>query len=244
MSAGAGSLSNVLYISIIVQGVAAPPDELEAHIEYVFSNTFPDRLSKLSDSEFQSYKAAFANSLQEVPLSVEDEFSHAWSPVSQGGNCFDLHDQMLKYLNESLSTKDPLVEAYNNMIFPATGTRKRVAVKYFGGTVTPRPTEEAMVANLEKAGVPTTAITMMRKEYGQTIVVDNANSTVRAQLQQHSQYYPTDKICRLKNSTSTSKAPVGRLRVQNEQVLLHVSADTDIVQKLHPPHLRRAGHRS
>lgn len=197
VSAGTGLLSNVLYLSVIVQGVAKPPDEMEAHIEYVLTKMFPDRLASLSQSEFQSYKDSVANKMLEKPRTPSAEFSHAWAPVA-GEACPQLAEQELKLLNGSFfKTKDPLVKAYNDMVFPKNQLRKKFTVKYFAGRAPPKPNAEAIAASFEKAGISPSSSTMsmLKLEHAKTVIANEANSGVRRGLRKLGEYYPTDLIC-------------------------------------------------
>merc|ERR1719191_2133811 len=98
----------------------------------------PKRLAELTEKEFNDYKDSFRQELKQPPLSFQDEVSHFWGPVAQGGQCFDLRSNMVQFLDESLHSKDDLIKEWTAIANPSEGMRSKMVVKYFAGKVPPR----------------------------------------------------------------------------------------------------------
>mmetsp|Transcript_41343 Transcript_41343/g.75529 ORF Transcript_41343/g.75529 Transcript_41343/m.75529 type:complete len:1166 (+) Transcript_41343:54-3551(+) len=196
VSGGAARVSNVDYVSCVVQGNVLDADSTELAIEDVFHNLMPKRLQAMTDKEFNSYKESFRQELLTPPVRFSDEFDHYWGPVYQGGQCFDLHKLMMQYLDESLLSKDTLINEWNKLIMPnADSVRKKIVVKLFAGKVPPRLTDSKIAAKWTKQGFSKSTINLLQRERNRTTVLDRADSQVREQLVKKGGYFPTDLKC-------------------------------------------------
>mmetsp|Transcript_46729 Transcript_46729/g.82375 ORF Transcript_46729/g.82375 Transcript_46729/m.82375 type:complete len:1167 (-) Transcript_46729:146-3646(-) len=196
VSAGTAQVSNVQYVSCVVQGNALGADDMEVAIEHVLHTLMPQRLQNMTEKEFNSYKESFRQELLQPPVRFQDEMSHYWGPVSQGGRCFDLRDRMLQYLNTSLASKDALVEEWSRLMTPkADGVRKKVVVKLFANKVPPRRTEQNITAAWSKQGLSKDTIELLQREHQRSTVLDNADASTREQLVHTGGYYSTDLRC-------------------------------------------------
>jgi len=200
VNAGTSQTSNVQYVSCIVQGNALKADAVEGAIEYVFTHLMPKRLANLTDKEFAAYKSSMRQDLMQPPLRFQDEISHFWGPIAQGGQCFDLRSNMLKYLDESLHSKDALIKEWAGLANPTEGIRMKLAVKYFAGSVPPRPTLESAASTWAEQGVTDSALSLLRREYHKTKVLDHADSKIREELVKEGGYFPRDLHCDLAQS--------------------------------------------
>jgi len=197
VNAGASHVSNVQYMSCIVQGNALKADDIEASIEFVFTHLMPKRLAELTDKEFAAYKHSFRQDLVQPPLKFQDEINHFWGPIAQGGQCFNLRGNMLKYVDESLPSKDALIKEWATLANPSDGMRSKIVVKYFAGIVPTRPTVADAAAIWSKQGVPDSALSLLRREYEKTNVLHHVDSKVRQQLVKEGGYFPRDLHCGL-----------------------------------------------
>eukprot|EP00747_Dinoflagellata_sp_TGD_P162306 gnl/TRDRNA2_/TRDRNA2_179760_c0_seq1.p1 gnl/TRDRNA2_/TRDRNA2_179760_c0~~gnl/TRDRNA2_/TRDRNA2_179760_c0_seq1.p1 ORF type:complete len:1195 (+),score=248.56 gnl/TRDRNA2_/TRDRNA2_179760_c0_seq1:68-3652(+) len=232
VSAGVSILSNVQYMTAVVQGLVMDADETEAAIEGVFTNLMPKRLQDLTQDEFNSFKGSFGEGLLERPTGPSDEFDHFSSPVAQGGVCFSMREEMLRYLNESLTSKQKLIDTYNRIMFPKHGERHKLVVKYFAGDVPKRPSMAETEKHLQKYNVSRNAIAMMRKEHKKTLVFDKADSTVRAQIAKAGGYYPQKLICTRKHVTQSNPPAVLHVhQAREEEEVARISAPTAFLQR-------------
>jgi len=194
VNAGVGVISNIYYLSIVVQGFVKPADEVEGDIEYVFTKQIPDKLKNMSDSEFQTFVSSYQNSLLSMPKGASQEFSHQWGWISKGGKCPSLIDKLLN-ASRMLSSKQQLQEIYQSLVFPSRGARQRVVTKLFPSGVPARPSKVAKTKIFQKAGVPAESMQHIENEYDSTVVATTAGSATRKMLAQNSSYYPTDLLC-------------------------------------------------
>lgn len=200
VNAGTSQVSNVQYVSCVVQGNALKADSVEAAIEHVLTHLMPKRLLKLTDKEFAAHKDSFRQDLLRPPVKFADEVNHFWGPVVQGGQCFDLRSNMVRYLDESLKSKDALVEAWTKLATPAKGTRSKMVVKYFANSVPSRPTLANATSTWKKQGVAESSLSLLAREYEQTQIFDRADSKTRQQLVKEGGYFPLDMNCDLAKS--------------------------------------------
>jgi len=194
VNAGVGLMSNIMYLSIVVQGFVKPADEVEGDIEYVLTKQIPDKLKNMSDSEFQNFVSSYQNSLLSMPSGASQEFSQQWGWISDGGNCPSLIDKLLN-ASRMLSSKQQLQEVYQSLVFPTRGARQRLVTKLFPSRVPARPSKAAATTIFQKAGVPAESMRRVEDEYDSTVVVTTAGSATRKVLAQNSSYYPTDLLC-------------------------------------------------
>merc|ERR1719387_1370491 len=135
VSGGVGKMSNVLALSVVVQGKEMMPDETEAAIDMVLTKLMPERLASMTDEEFESYKEATAKAFLKPPLGFSDEIGQYWPSVAAMGQCFEKRHDELEYLRNSLQNKKQLVDAYQRVVMPKLGVRSRVVVKYWSQDV-------------------------------------------------------------------------------------------------------------
>eukprot|EP00928_Gymnodinium_smaydae_P036170 TRINITY_DN25319_c0_g2_i1.p1 TRINITY_DN25319_c0_g2~~TRINITY_DN25319_c0_g2_i1.p1 ORF type:complete len:850 (-),score=146.59 TRINITY_DN25319_c0_g2_i1:181-2730(-) len=201
VNAGSIQISNIQGISAVVQGIAMRADQMEAEVEKVYFEAMPNFLKELSDAEFISYRTSFKQGLLNPPTTYDDEFSYYWSPIANDGTCFGLDKLMLKYL-DTVTSKQPLIDLWSSIVAPKNGIRQKLVMKYFAGKVPPRPTKQEAQQLWTNHSVPKEKFDLLNKEFDQTLILDHADSKVRAQLLEGGSYYPRDVICELANDTS------------------------------------------
>jgi insulysin len=193
---GASSFSNVLAVKVMVQGTALDADEAEAAIQAVITDYMPRKLESLTASELESMKSALLQQLLVPPVGASEEVDHFWAPVRQGGQCFDLQDKMIAFLNSTGNvTREKMATMWGELATPQQGVRKRVTVKYFSGQVPPPPTPEQAAAMWQKQGVPEAHQELLRQELNQTLVLDRADSEARKELLKGGSYFPSVMNC-------------------------------------------------
>jgi len=199
VNAGAALLSNVHYLSVVVQGNVLRADEVESAIELVLTELMPKRLAELEEEEYDSYVESFRQELLQPPLAPTEEVTQFWGPVKQGGQCFTLRSEILQFMNSSLLTRQRLIDTWAQLVTPQQGVRKKVMVKYFAGEVPPRPRDQDARTSLEQMGLQPANVELLLRERGQTRVFDRADSTVRKQLVDAGGFYPEDLNCRFED---------------------------------------------
>jgi len=107
---------------------------------------------------------------------------------------------MVKYLDESLHSKDALIKEWAKLANPTDGIRRKIAVKYFAGSVPTRPSEDEAAAAWSKEGVDDAAVSLLRREYRKTSVFDHVDSKVREQLAKEGGFFPQELKCELEKS--------------------------------------------
>lgn len=195
VQAGISQLSNVLSLNTIVQSSVLNADELEAAAESVLTGLMPERLANLTELDLLNYKLAFKQSLLQPPGSYGSEAEYFWGPISKGGVCFRLRDEMLKYGDGPDVTREALVEEWKKIADPASGARAKVAVKLFAGAVPPRPNASAAARIWEQNGVPAAAWPLLEREHAGTLLFERADAAARQQLANASGHYPQDLFC-------------------------------------------------
>jgi len=207
VSSGVGQMSNVQYISTIVQGETARADDMEVAVERVYFKLMPERLRNLTNEEFDTYKDSFRQQLLQPPSGRSEEFGHYWSHIMNYGECFGLLNEMLDFMDQNLTSKASLQEAWERIIFPrAQEMRKKVVVKYFAGEVVPpRPHPNEFATGLLKAGFDMEIRERLSTEYAGTQVLDAANSTARINIAKQGGYYPTLLHCKRMTSKADGK---------------------------------------
>merc|ERR1719379_125830 len=108
--------SNVLHASVMVQGDAKLPDDIEPQMEMVLNNIMEKKLNEMTDKEFEAYKASYAKQLLEPPLGFSEEIGHFWPVIARGNTCPDKSLQYLRYLREELKSKEQLIDAWDKII--------------------------------------------------------------------------------------------------------------------------------
>merc|ERR1719395_389463 len=107
--------SNVLQISVMVQGTQKLPDEIEPQIEMVLDKIMTQKLTDMTMEDFESFKASYAKQILEPPLGFSDEVGHYWPLVARGGECPNKGLQLLTYLNK-LNSPEQLLTAWNKVL--------------------------------------------------------------------------------------------------------------------------------
>jgi len=228
--ASALQISNVQLITCIVQGKRMNADEMEAAVEHVYSKLLPEKLESLSEDEFKTLKAAFRQELLQPPVSYAEEVKHFWSPVAQGGLCFGLRNEMIRFLDTFLKTKAALIDLWNRLMIPEHGVRKKVSVKYFAGESVPvSPSEEEAVALYQKQNVTTTSLALLRREHKQTLTLDRADAVSRAQLVQEGGYFPLDLNCESQPAPLTTSIKNTTVKIVHPEAMLEAKE----VRRLH-----------
>merc|ERR1719310_1420525 len=173
VSGGVGMVSNVLFASVNVQGDVKLPDEIEPQIEMVLTKMVTEKLQKMTDDEFETYKASYLKELLEPPLGFTDEIEHYWPMVARGGRCPDKHLEIVQYVQESFQDKEVLLKAWKNKVLPEDGSRTKITVKYFSDkmNVPPRLPAEKLNAELLKLDVPKRALELVQTEYKSAVVL-------------------------------------------------------------------------
>merc|ERR1719217_555054 len=131
---GVGMNSNVLQVSVMVQGDAKLPDEIEPQIEMVLNNIMQKKLQNMTQTEFEAFKASYAKEILEPPLGFSDEIGHFWPVVARGNVCPDKAQQLLAYLNNDLTSKDQLIDSWRRLT-DSNSPRSKTVIKYFSDTI-------------------------------------------------------------------------------------------------------------
>mmetsp|Transcript_100249 Transcript_100249/g.283755 ORF Transcript_100249/g.283755 Transcript_100249/m.283755 type:complete len:1075 (-) Transcript_100249:44-3268(-) len=193
---GAASFSNVMAVKVMVQGIALDADQAEAAIHAVITDFMPRRLAGLKQEELESMKSALLNELVIPPVGASEEVGHFWGPVQQGGQCFQLQNEMIAFLNTTGAvTKKALQETWTALAMPSEGIRKKVVAKYFAKKVPPLPLAAEAAAMWTKQGVPQEHQALLKRELARTLVVDRADSDARERILQTGGYFPRELKC-------------------------------------------------
>lgn len=214
ISAGVGMLSNVQYVSCIVQGDVLDPDRTEAAIENMFSTNMTAFLRNMTDEDFEALKDSYRQTLLEPPLTYMDEASHFFSPMSLGSDCLALRSEMLKYL-DYFKKKTRLVRTWTAITQPKKHLRNRIVVKYFPGDVPKKPKLLEASALWESAGVGSSHAVLLASELMNTSTHEVVNSTLRSMLAEDGGFYPTDVHCNMTAPKSLLQTDV-KVRVQGQ----------------------------
>lgn len=207
---GVSEMSTIITVDCYVQGEKMLPDMVEVECENVWHNLVPRELETLTPSQFESHKESFKSSLLEGPMKDSNEHAHFEDPILLGG-CLQLRTAMLAFL-ETLSSKEQLVKVWNQAMQPVDssdptlpGIRHKVSIKYFGsGADVLRPPNAGEVYKMAReAGLNETAARRVEQERHVTVVVKNANSSVREQIVSDGGYFSTELHCDW-NSTDAS----------------------------------------
>jgi len=199
---GMSILGNALYVSVIVQGTRERADQTEILAELLYNKLMPDLLANMTEEDFQVHKASFRDSLLAPPTSYTEEFDHFWSPAMLMGACGQLNDGMLEYLEQSMTSKQVLVDAWTRLLAGENGVRKKVVVKYFADSVPERLTSEEVQTRLANEGVSNESIALISAEYNRTVMLDESSSSSRGRLVEAFGYLPEDLRCKLDSVTN------------------------------------------
>jgi len=202
--------SNVMQVSVMVQGTQKLPDEIEPQIEMVLTNIMKKKLNDMTDEEFNSYKASYAKQILEPPLGFSDEISHFWPVVARGGTCPDKALLLLKYLREHMKSKDQLREAWEKVVTNRHGqeARPKVVVKYFSdtlGAIPEAPTIDQFEADLKALSVPKDAVDLAKVEFASRTILSKVDSKARADILKYGSagFYPQMIKCSFKGNKAS-----------------------------------------
>lgn len=209
-TAGVVLVSNVEVISCHVQGLKQDADAMEAAIHHLTLDKMPKRLLDMPDSEFKAFKGAFRHHLQQPPMKPNDDYNHFKGPVNQGGVGFDLINEMLRFLEGPLATKQAIQTEWQNLMFPDQGERALVVVKYFANANatavrTLDLAQKAWVAH----GVSEDGQKLLEREFKKAAFLTKIDSAERQKLAKAGGWFSTDQFLKLQDeSKSASKKPL------------------------------------
>lgn len=210
VNAGAVLLSNVHLMSCVVQGTKLDPDAMEAAVHHLTLDLMSSRLGDMKDEEFQTLKRSFRADLQQPPIKMKDEFEHFQGPVEQGGIGFDLQNEMLRYLDGPLVTKEAVKDQWQKLMYPSEGERNVVAVKYFAeeAAKAPRTLEQAKKTWAD-ANVTKDSMLLLEREFKSVQVLDKVDSSERNKLAQQAGWLSTVQNFKLEKPTeSAAEKPI------------------------------------
>jgi len=194
--------STVEALECQVQGGIADADEMERKIHWVLAVGVPEHLNALTDDDLTKFKRSFREQLEAKPTSTHDEFFHWWAPTVDGSFCFS-QLQTLEDALETQVTKQSLVEAWQQAVMPtaADAVRKTAVVKYFPKQ--PSPHEPAQ--QWDQEGLPQSYVQLLERERSTALVLDRADSVVRAKLLEgDGKYFPEDIHCGPRSASQTT----------------------------------------
>jgi secreted Zn-dependent insulinase-like peptidase len=209
VQAGMSQFSNVLAINCLVQSTSLGADQLEAAIEYVLTKLMIERLHTLTAKDFLGYKDSLRQMLVQPPSSIGEEMEFFWASIVKGGHCFDLRDQMLRYLDGPDVTIEALLDEWTELATPKKGMRRKVVVKYFATGVPEVPSQADAMKTWASQGVAKDTLPMLVRESEKVIRLSAADAKARGELSERFGYFSTDLKCELEpaseNSLRTSK---------------------------------------
>jgi len=226
VNSGVVLLSNVQVISTVVQGQARSADLMEVAVQRVLTDLMPKRLKDLSDKEFQQYKASYRQELVQPPTAASEEFQHFSGPVDQGGICFDLQNEMLRYLDGPLATKETLIKEWDERILPSAGERKKLVIKYFAGDKLPdRPKLSEANKTWVNESIPANVIALLEREYKSTKVLTKVDSKERAELVKAKGWFSTEQHCKLQEPEKSAVKGVPEVPEQVRELVHQKTRD-------------------
>lgn len=195
--------SNVVRVSVVVQGDVMKPDDVEPLIDWILAKRVPEKLANLTDGEFETYKESYIKGVLEPPLGLSSEVDHYWPLAARGGVCPNRALEELTYVREKLKDKRQLLDAWHRLVQPGADQdpRSRIVVKYFSKStfndVPERPSEEKVRQALEDLKLPPAAIELAVLENKNALVLDEASSKARGTIlaQDGAGYYPAAYNC-------------------------------------------------
>lgn len=217
---GMSSISNVLFMRVVVQGTKVDADEAEAAIEGLLTTTMPKILNDLTNDDFKRQVSSMKQQLLEPPLAASDEVGHFWGHIMQGGRCMDLLDKILAFLDSPQCNKELLQQTWNNLVFGTNkeggspSLRKKISVKYFPSEAENKAQNRITLKEAQKLwkkhGVSPKAMDLLAKEWEQTKVVAKSDSKARKELIEEGGYFPTDLHCGAVDPSGASHEAVMR----------------------------------
>jgi secreted Zn-dependent insulinase-like peptidase len=202
VNAGIQAVSNVQYVSCVVQGDKLNADRMEGAVEHVLTTVMPQALADMPEEQFHTHVQSMKEMLLQPPSNINEEFAFFLGPIAEGGNCFHLRDEMLDYLLSGTITKDLLLSSWNDIIAPQTGIRNKLLVKHFGKQVPPRPSKEESKKLWAEQNVSEKSIALMEREYDAAVLLDKVDSEERKKLAKTGTFYATDINCKRKEASS------------------------------------------
>jgi secreted Zn-dependent insulinase-like peptidase len=207
---GQSRVSNVQGLIVLVQGSTKDADEMAASIHYVFSVVMPKRLQEMTDAQFNDIKASLRHEIATPPVTDESEFKHFSTLIAQGGNGgFELMNEMLKYLDGPMATKQSLIAEWDRLVLQKEGQRKIVTVKYFANETSLNPPSLEQSKELwTKHKLPASAVALLQREFKATKHLKKVDSEEVAKLATEGGYFPTEPHLKLKDATAAAKGPI------------------------------------
>lgn len=211
VSAGTSMVSNVQYVSAVVQGNVLRADDVEEAIEEVFQELMPKRLKELSKDEFAAYVESYRQAVLQPPTGASDELAHFWTPIAQGGKCFGLHGELLRYLDSPRLTRQRLSEVWEELVAPKEGLRRKLVVKYFAKNVPELKSEKQVRETaLLQGHLSSTTVDRLMAERSKTVYLDRVDSKARAAIAKAGGYYPQDLKCEFDDNSQHAQTPKGK----------------------------------
>mmetsp|Transcript_57899 Transcript_57899/g.111674 ORF Transcript_57899/g.111674 Transcript_57899/m.111674 type:complete len:215 (+) Transcript_57899:3-647(+) len=204
-------ISNVHYVSAVVQGNVLRADDVEAAIEEIFQELMPKRLRELHRDDFAAHVESYRQAVLQPPMSASDELAHFWTPIAQGGKCFGLHGELLRYLDSPRLTRQRLSEVWDELVAPKNGFRHKLVVKYFANNVPVLKSEQKARETALLHNMSSTSIQRLMDERSKTIYLDHVDSKARAAIAKSGSYYPQDLKCEFDDGSQRSQ-PTKRKR--------------------------------
>ncbi|KAI0718393.1 LuxS/MPP-like metallohydrolase [Cerioporus squamosus] len=164
--------SSTLGIRIKVQSTRTPwfvEERVEAFLE-----TFAERLSSMTDAEFESRKEGLINKKLERVKNLAEETTRFWTRIRAGHYDFLRHETDAATIRAL--TLSEVIEAYNALLRPSTGaqTRKKLSVQLISQQIndTPEQTPDVQVVEDERMfkatlGCAPAAVPVMSEAFGQ-----------------------------------------------------------------------------
>jgi len=197
VSGGISMTSNVLQASIVVQGEAKLPDDIESQIDMVFTKLMLKKLETLSDDEFETYKKSYLKAILEPPLGFSDELAHYWPTIARGNVCGNRRLEEMDFLRNGLKDKAVLLASWDKLLYQPN--RPRVVVKYFSSSTFPtipaRPSFAQTATVLAGLEVPTKFINLRKTESENTVEFSEVDSKTQAAVIKTGSFYPAEIRC-------------------------------------------------
>lgn len=212
---GMVEISNVLMLSCVVQGTKLDADDMEAAVQHAYTKVMPATLAAMTEEQVDQLKNSFIDKLIQAPFHTGNEIKHFWGIASNAGTeCFGLIDEVVNFLKTSV-TKESLIQAYNDLVLPASGVRRMLTIKYFSKEPPARPDLTAAGNKWSEQGVSEDALPLLRREYEQTLQLSAADAAARGKILESAggKYFPPDVNCKRQKEEAPPQIAVSQLEV-------------------------------
>merc|ERR1711963_635604 len=122
---------------------------------------------------FATIKESLRHSFLEPPTDYRAEVGAFWGNIlNDREDCHYLRPKLLQFLDKGLSTKKPLIDAWNKLIFASP--RQRFVVKYFRDSsgIPDKPNATAIEELWKKIGLKDDSyLETLRKEHSKTKLI-------------------------------------------------------------------------